>query len=130
MRFILRRIGFYLIAFWVSITLNFLLPRFMPGDPISRMLSRSQDKMTAEQVLQLQKLFGMDDRPLIQQYVSYIGDVLTGNMGVSISRFPTPVLEVIASQIGWTLLLGATSLIIAALIGNLLGILAAWRRAA
>ncbi|WP_298132290.1 ABC transporter permease [Micropruina sp.] len=128
MRFILRRIGFYLIAFWVSITLNFLLPRFMPGDPISRMLSRSQDKMTAEQVLQLQKLFGMDDRPLIQQYVSYIGDVLTGNMGVSISRFPTPVSEVIASQIGWTLLLGATSLIIAALIGNLLGILAAWRR--
>ncbi len=63
-RFILRRIGFYLIAFWVSITLNFLLPRFMPGDPISRMLSRSQDKMTAEQVLQLQKLFGMDDRPI------------------------------------------------------------------
>lgn len=128
MRFILRRIGFYLIAFWVSITLNFMLPRFMPGDPISRMLARSQDKMSSEQVEQLQKLFGLDNRPIMEQYFSYIGDMVTGNMGVSISRFPTPVTEVIASQIGWTLLLGSTSLIIAALLGNLLGIIAAWRR--
>jgi peptide/nickel transport system permease protein len=49
-------------------------------------------------------------------------------MGVSISRFPTPVTEVISSQIGWTLLLGGTALVIAAVAGNLLGILAAWRR--
>jgi peptide/nickel transport system permease protein len=55
-------------------------------------------------------------------------NIVTGNMGISISRFPTPVTEVIASQIGWTLLLGGTSLVIAAVAGNLLGILAAWRR--
>ena len=42
MRLVLRRLGFYLVAFWVSVTLNFLLPRFMPGDPISRMMSQSQ----------------------------------------------------------------------------------------
>ena len=48
MRFILQpRLGFYLVAFWVSVTLNFLLPRFMPGDPISRMMSQSQGRMTA-----------------------------------------------------------------------------------
>ena len=57
-------------------------------------------------------------------------NILTGQMGVSISRFPTPVTEVIASQIGWTLLLGGTALVCAAVVGNLLGILAAWRRAA
>ena len=39
MRFILSRLGFYLVAFWVSVTLNFLLPRFMPGDPVSRMFA-------------------------------------------------------------------------------------------
>ena len=56
MRFILRRLGFYLIAFWASITLNFLLPRFMPGDPVSRMFARSQDRMQPEQIEALRKL--------------------------------------------------------------------------
>jgi len=127
-RFILRRLGFYLIAFWVSITLNFLLPRFMPGDPVSRMFSRSQDRMQPEQIEALRKLLGVDDRPLWEQYVGYLHNMVTGQMGVSISRFPTPVTEVIASQVGWTLLLGGTALVIAAVVGNLLGILAAWRR--
>ncbi|HYH76021.1 MAG TPA: ABC transporter permease [Arthrobacter sp.] len=128
MRFILRRLGFYLIAFWVSITLNFLLPRFMPGDPVSRMFARTQDRMQPEQIEQLRKLLGVDDRPLWEQYVGYLHNMLTGQMGVSISRFPAPVTEVIGSQVGWTLLLGGTALVIAAVVGNLLGILAAWRR--
>ena len=128
MRFILRRLGFYLIAFWASITLNFLLPRFMPGDPVSRMFARTQGKMQPEQLEALRKLLGVDDRPIWEQYADYLHNIVTGNMGVSISRFPTPVTEVIASQIGWTLLLGGTALVIAAVVGNLLGILAAWRR--
>ena len=128
MQFVLRRLGFYLVAFWVSVTLNFLLPRMMPGDPISRMMSQSQGRMTPEQVGQIQSLFGLDDRPIWQQYLGYWQSIFTGDMGVSISRFPTPVSEVIASQVGWTILLGTTALVIAALIGNLLGILAAWSR--
>ena len=95
MRFILRRLGFYLIAFWASITLNFLLPRFMPGDPVSRMFARSQDRMQPEQIEALRKLLGVDDRPLWEQYVDYLQNIFTGQMGVSISRFPTPVTEVI-----------------------------------
>ncbi|WNB84629.1 ABC transporter permease [Cellulomonas sp. ATA003] len=128
MRFVVRRLGFYLVAFWVSVTLNFLLPRFMPGDPVSRMLSQSQGRMTPEQVDQMRVLFGLDQRPIWQQYLGYWQSIFTGDMGVSISRFPTPVTEVIASQIGWTVLLGGTALIIAVVIGNALGILAAWRR--
>ncbi len=128
MRFILRRFGFYLLAFWVSITLNFMLPRFMPGDPVSRMFARAQNQMKPEQIEQLRKLLGVDDRPMVAQYVDYLHNVFTGNMGISISRFPTPVTEVIATQIGWTILLGGTALLIAAVVGNLLGMLAAWRR--
>ncbi|WP_232547603.1 ABC transporter permease [Propioniciclava soli] len=128
MRYLTRRLGFYLVAFWVSVTLNFMLPRFMPGDPVSRMMARSTNQLSSDQIVQLQRLFGLDDRPLWQQYVSYLDDMIHGRMGVSISRFPTPVVEVIGSQIGWTLLLGGTSLVIAALVGNLLGIVAAWRR--
>jgi peptide/nickel transport system permease protein len=127
-RFILRRLGFYLIAFWASITLNFLLPRFMPGDPVSRMFARTQGKMQPEQIDALRKLLGVDDRPIWEQYIDYLYNIVTGNMGISISRFPAPVTEVTAAQIGWTLLLGGTALVIAAVVGNLLGILAAWRR--
>jgi peptide/nickel transport system permease protein len=128
MRFILHRLGFYLVAFWACVTLNFLLPRFMPGDPISRMMSQSQGRMSPDQVAQLQRLFGLDDSGLLVQYLNYWKSVFTGQLGVSISRFPTPVTDVIASQIGWTLLLGGTALIIAVILGNFLGIVAAWRR--
>jgi peptide/nickel transport system permease protein len=128
MRFILHRLGFYLVAFWACVTLNFLLPRFMPGDPISRMMSQSQGRMSPDQVAQLQRLFGLDDSGLLAQYLNYWKSVFTGQLGVSISRFPTPVTDVIASQIGWTLLLGGTALIIAVILGNFLGIVAAWRR--
>ncbi|MFT4235012.1 MAG: ABC transporter permease [Microbacterium sp.] len=128
MVYILRRLGFYLIAFWVSITLNFLLPRLMPGDPVSRMLSRSQQQLRPDQIDSLRALLGVDDRPWWQQYPEYLWRTLTGDFGISISRFPTPVSEVIASQLPWTLLLGAAALVVAVIVGNLLGILAAWRR--
>ena len=128
MGYILRRLGFYLAAFWVSITLNFMLPRLMPGDPVSRMVARLQGAIRPDQIDALRRSFGLDDAPLWEQYLRYLGQILSGDMGFSISRFPTPVTDVIAGQIGWTVLLGLVSLMIAVVIGNLLGILAAWRR--
>ena len=128
MGYMLRRFGFYLVAFWVSITLNFFLPRFMPGDPVSRMVARLQGQIRPDQIEALRESFGLSDAPLWEQYLRYLGQIFTGNMGFSISRFPTPVTDVIASVLGWTLLLGFVSLIIAVVIGNVLGILAAWRR--
>lgn len=128
MRYVLRRLGFYAIAFWVSITLNFMLPRLMPGDPVSRMLTQSGARLEPDQVEQLRRLFGLDQRPVVEQYVSYVASIFRGEMGVSISRFPTPVSEVISSQIGWTMLLGLTALLVAAVLGTVLGALAAWRR--
>ncbi len=128
MSYVLRRLGFYLIAFWASITLNFLLPRFMPGDPVSRMFAKVQGRMDPEQIDQLRQLFGLEEIPLWQQYLDYLKNTFTGHMGLSISRFPTPVSEVIGSTLPWTLLLGGTALLIAVVIGNGLGIVAAWRR--
>jgi len=127
-RYLLRNLGFYLIAFWTSLTLDFLMPRMMPGDPVSRMLAQSQGELQPDQVTQLRHLLGLDNRPMWRQYLSFVHDVFTGNLGVSISRFPTPVTQVIGSEIGWTLLLGGTALLIAVIAGNLLGVLAAWRR--
>lgn len=128
MGYMLRRLGFYLVAFWVSITLNFFLPRFMPGDPVSRMVARLQGQLRPDQIEALRDSFGLSDAPLWQQYFRYLGQVFTGDLGFSISRFPTPVIDVISGVIGWTLLLGFVSLIIAAVLGNVLGVAAAWRR--
>ncbi|MBW9119599.1 ABC transporter permease [Microbacterium trichothecenolyticum] len=128
MGYILRRLGFYLVAFWVSITLNFFLPRFMPGDPVSRMVARLQGQIRPDQVEALRETFGLSDAPLWEQYLRYLGQIFSGNLGFAISRFPTPVIDVISSVLGWTLLLGFVSLIVAVVIGNVLGILAAWRR--
>ncbi|MDQ0726691.1 ABC transporter permease [Microbacterium sp. W4I20] len=127
MAFVLRRLGYYLIAFWASLTINFLLPRLMPGDPVGRMLGQMQN-LTDDQIAQFRHLFGLDDRPVWQQYIQYIGDVFSGNLGLSISQFPTPVVQVIGAQLGYTILLGGTALVISFLLGNLLGIWAAWRR--
>lgn len=128
MTFVLRRLGYYLIAFWASLTINFLLPRLMPGDPVGRLLGQMKGNLTDAQVEEFRHLFGLDDRPMWLQYVQYIHDVFTGRLGLSISQFPVPVADVIGAQIGWTILLGGTALIIAVVLGNLLGIWAAWRR--
>ncbi len=128
MRLILRNLGFYLLAFWASLTLNFVLPRFMRGDPGLPDVRAGPGHDAARPDTQLRKLFGLDHRPLWEQYLSYIKSVFTGDLGISITRFPTPVTDVIGSQIGWTLLLGGVALVIAAVLGNLLGIVAAWRR--
>lgn len=128
MRYILRRVVFYLVALWASLTLNFFLPRLMPGDPASRLLSRIQDRLTPEQIDALKGVFGLSDDLLPVQYVTYLGNMLHGNLGLSISRFPSPVTEVIYGSLFWTLLLGSVALIISFLFGNILGVIGAWRR--
>jgi peptide/nickel transport system permease protein len=95
---------------------------------VSRMVARLQGQIRPDQIEALRESFGLSDAPLWEQYLRYLGQIFTGNLGFSISRFPTPVIDVISSVLGWTLLLGFVSLIIAVAIGNVLGILAAWRR--
>jgi peptide/nickel transport system permease protein len=128
LRYILRRVVFYLVALWVALTLNFFLPRLMPGDPASRLLARIQERLTPEQVTALKKVFGLSEDPLPVQYVTYLANMAQGNLGLSISRFPSPVTEVIGGGLFWTLLLGAVALIISFVVGNLLGVIGAWRR--
>lgn len=128
MRFLLRRAGFYLIALWVAVTLNFFLPRLIPGDPASRLLARIADRITPEQIASLKEVFGLSDAPIWVQYVEYLGHLIRGDLGLSISQFPTPVIDVIGTGFTWTLLLGAVSLIISFVIGNVLGVIGSWRR--
>jgi peptide/nickel transport system permease protein len=128
MAFLARRLGFYALAAWASITLNFFLPRLMPGDPASAMFARFQGRMDPGAIDAMRKSYGLSDEPLIKQYFSYISSILHGDLGTSISFFPSPVTDVIRQGLAWTLLLGLVSVILSFIIGSTLGILGAWRR--
>ena len=128
MRFILRRLGFYLIAFFASLTINFFLPRLIPGDPVTAILGRPGATLTDEQLEAIRTALGLSDAPLFQQYLDYLGQLAQGNLGVSFLHFPTPVIELIAGGFAWTLLLSLTALVISFILGHLLGIFSAWKR--
>lgn len=128
MKFLLRRLGFYLVAAWMAVTLNFLLPRLMPGDPATAMFARFQGQLRPEAMVALRQTFGFTDAPLWQQYMDYLGHLVTGELGVSIAYFPSPVIEVIGTGLMWTLVLAGSSVVVSFAVGTFLGILAAWYR--
>lgn len=128
MRFILQRLGFYLLAAWAALTLNFFLPRLMPGDPATALFARFRGRLAPEAMDALRETFGLTDAPLIQQYVTYLSHVLRGDLGVSVAYFPAPVSEVIATGLVWTVFLAGTAVVVSFAIGTLLGIVSAWRR--
>jgi peptide/nickel transport system permease protein len=128
MSFLARRLGFYVIAAWASITLNFFLPRLMPGDPASAIFARFRGQMRPESIEAMKKAYGLSDAPMYEQYWTYLQAIFRGDLGTSISYYPAPVTEVIGLGLRWTLLLGAVSLLIAFSIGSLLGVIGAWRR--
>ncbi len=128
MRYILRRLGFYAVAAWASLTLNFFLPRMMPGDPESVIFARFRGQLRPEEVEALREAYGLSDDPIFLQYFTYLTHVLRGDFGLSISAFPAPVTDVIATGLRWTLLLGGVSLVLGFVVGNALGVLGTWRR--
>ncbi|MBA2286550.1 MAG: ABC transporter permease [Ktedonobacteraceae bacterium] len=130
MRYLLRRVSFYLAALWAAVTFNFILPRLMPGDPALAYLAKihAQNVTTAQYNAMLQE-FGVDPRvPLWQQYLNYVGALLHGQLGLSISQFPSSVSTILAQSLPWTIGLVGVAVILSFLIGTLIGMLIAWRR--
>jgi len=129
MRFALRRLGFFVLTLWVALTLNFLLPRMMPGNPAVAMMAKFKGGVTGEALKALQAQFGVNTHQgLPGQYVTYLGDVATGKFGTSTSLYPASVGRIVLDAIPWTLGLVGVTTILAFLLGTGIGILGAWRR--
>jgi peptide/nickel transport system permease protein len=132
MRWLIRRSGFYLITAWAAITLNFLIPRIMPGNPVEAVMARFQAQgtpLTPEATKALTIAFGLQDhQSLWSQYLSYWGNLFHANLGVSFTYFPTQVSAVIAQALPWTVILVGISTIIAWTVGTFAGIVAGWKR--
>ncbi|WP_223691533.1 ABC transporter permease [Leifsonia poae] len=129
MRFFIRRIIFYLITAWAAVTLNFLIPRVIPGDPVQALINKFQGQLSTNAIHSLYVLFGLDHKTsLWDQYWQYWGEILHGNLGLSFAYFPTPVADVIGQALPWTIGLVGISTILSVLLGTLIGTYIGWRR--
>jgi peptide/nickel transport system permease protein len=129
MRFVLRRAGFFVLTLWTCVTLNFLLPRLMPGNPAEAMLARFHGRIGPQALHAIEIALGVNEhQSLWSQYVAYLHDLATGNLGTSITFFPNSVASVIRGAFPYTLGLVGVTTILAFALGTLVGIVAAWRR--
>ncbi|MGH2515898.1 MAG: ABC transporter permease [Ktedonobacterales bacterium] len=131
MRRLIRRIGIYLLAIWVAITINFFLPRLAPGDPAKALFYRISQHGYVNQALlnALYSEFGYNTHdPLWLQYLKYLNNLLHGNLGISTAYFPATVGDVINQNIRWTLILLSVSVFISFALGTLIGVFMAWKR--
>ena len=132
--FVLRRFALLLFIIWTAATLNFFIPKLTPRNPLREKLMEEATRggyIPAgfdEMVKAYEVKFGLD-RPLWEQYLTYLSDVLQGDLGYSISNFPKTVVELVGEALPWTIGLLATTTVLAFLIGTLLGALMGWPRA-
>jgi len=127
MPFILRRLLFYVVAAWVALTINFFIPRAMPGNAVQSVMSKFTNLQPAAYKA-LQALLGVGHAGSIwSQYVSYLNDIFHFNFGTDVSQYPASVSSLLAQTLPWTIVLVGTATVIAFLIGTGLGIVAGWR---
>jgi peptide/nickel transport system permease protein len=127
--YLVRRLEFFVITLWAALTINFLLPRFMPGNPGQAMLVRFHGRASPQTIKTLEVAFGLhSDENIVQQYLGYLGNTLRGEFGTSLTFFPLSVAKVIMLALPWTVALVGIATIIAFVLGTLIGMLSAWHR--
>jgi peptide/nickel transport system permease protein len=118
---LLLRLGGVVFVLWAVATVTFFAIRLIPGDPAEAILGGPGSQTSAEALAQVRAEYGLD-QPLFFQYLHYLGRLLVGDLGRSYALHDS-VLNVIAQNLGGTLLLAVVSLIVASLIALAL---AAW----
>jgi peptide/nickel transport system permease protein len=129
-KYFLNKLAWFLITFVCAFLLNFILPRLMPGDPVTAIVSRLAQGMsnaTGVQAIyqQYADLFGTN-KPMLEQFFIYLRNVIRGDFGFSFSQYPRTVADVVKASIWWTLGLQFPAIIVGWLIGNTLGALGAY----
>ncbi len=122
-RFVGKRVLEIAVIFFVIMTVLFVLFRLAPGDPVTRMVDPS---LTPEDAQRLIEQMGLD-QPIWRQYVIFLGNFFTGNLGLSF-HYGVPVVDIIRDRLPNTVLLFTTAIILAASAGVLLGKIASWKK--
>ncbi len=121
-----KRIYHYLVILVAVIVVNFLLPHLLPGSPLKSLVGENPGDMTAAQKMGILEAYHLND-PLWKQFLYYLRDLFSFHWGNSYSK-RQPVTTLIASRMGWTLLLAGSNMILSTLIGTALGAWSALRR--
>ncbi len=125
-RVLVHRLLQYGLVVFVTISLNFLLPRLMPGNPLVLLAGEDAALLPAETRAQILEEHGLN-QPLWKQYTRYLGDLVRADWGYSYQQ-KRPIIEILKERLPWTILLTGTSLLLSTLLGVVSGVLAAWRR--
>jgi peptide/nickel transport system permease protein len=130
MRAVLRRLGVYLLAAWVAITVSFLLPRVVPGNPVAGAVARASQSgnCNSQCVEAIKSQLGFDVHTSVwEQYFQYLGNLAQGNLGQSWSENAS-VSSLILQYLPWTLGMLLVATTISFIAGTTIGTLMAWRR--
>ena len=122
-KYILKRIFKGLVTIFITVTLTFLIVRLMPSNPIYMLIDT---RMSETQIQAMTEKFGLD-KPLWEQYVLYLRNLLQGDLGTSFAQ-KRPVLDIIGEKLPWTLLLMGLAQVLTMLIGIPLGIYSGYKR--
>ena len=131
MRWFARRLVFYVFALWVALTINFLLPRLMPGSPIDGILQHLTPAQLAANpgiVKTYEALVGGGNNSIWQDYVTYLSHIVHLDFGISTSHYPAPVSQVIGQTLPYSIFLVGVAFFLSFVIGTAIGMFAAWRR--
>lgn len=130
MAVLLRRLGVYFLAAWVALTVSFLLPRVVPGDPVAGAVARASQSgnCNTQCVIAIEEQLGFNvHESLWDQYTRYLGNLAHGDLGQSWSE-NAPVGSLILSYLPWTLALLSIATVLSFVAGSTLGTWLAWRR--
>ncbi len=131
-KYILNKLVWYLAAFLAAACLNFFLPRLIPGNPVDVIVGQMAQGGTGSGEARqktyetFMKEFGLD-KPILIQFGSYLSNLLRGDFGTSFGNYPGKVSSIIASSLPWTIALQLPAVLIGWLVGNILGVIAAYR---
>ncbi|MBV9359586.1 MAG: ABC transporter permease [Chloroflexi bacterium] len=131
--YVLRRFGVFLLVIWAAATVNFVIPRLSPVDPIKEALLKVTSMGASQAGMEtltktFAERFGLD-QPVWKQYLNYLVDSAQFNFGFSISYFPTRVIDMISAALPWTIVLVGLATILCFIVGTILGALMAWPHA-
>ncbi|WP_240414788.1 ABC transporter permease [Paenibacillus periandrae] len=131
-KYFINKFFWYFLTLVIAVTLNFVLPRLVQGNPISSIASQMTQGMTdSDSIKKVYETFTIEfgiDKPLGTQFIIYVKNLLTGNLGTSFGLYPKKVTDILASAIPWTLALQLPAILTGWIIGNILGAVAAYKK--
>ncbi|WP_224773570.1 ABC transporter permease [Metabacillus idriensis] len=125
-KFIANKLLQYLIVIFLMLSLNFLLPRLMPGNPLVFLAGEDVGFMSSAEKEAILDKHGLNDS-ILEQYGTYIKNIFTGDFGYSYQQ-KRPISELLMERLPWTMLLTGLGLVLSTIIGVMFGAISAWRR--